>query len=455
MVDEIIVMMAPGHLDAVRGHRRAAAATTRSAGDRSRAATTRNETTLRALDALGDDECNVLFHDAVRPLLTPRIITECFEALEAYHAVDVAIPSADTIIEVGPRQHHPRHPAARGAAPRPDAAGVPVLGASGARTSSPTRTRTSTATDDCTVVLRYLPDVPIWVVRGDERNMKVTDPIDVYLADKLFQLAHTEPPERGTEDDYRAALAGRRWWSSAAATASAPTSAALAEQYGARVFSFSRSSHRHPRRAPRPTSAGRAEQVLAETGRIDFVVNTAGVLPRGTLAETSEETIYAATEVNYLAPVFIAQVVPPAPRGDRRLAAAVHVQLLHPRPQRLQPLLLGEGRDRQPDPGAGRRVGGRRRPGQLHQPRADRAPRCGRRAFGEEPADSLLESEAVARTSLDVLVSDLTGHVIDVRREIPARLTAPAWPVRTRSSGTERTRTTLDRVALRAIFGKA
>ena len=38
------------------------------------------------------------------------------------------------------------------------------------------------------MVLRYLPDVPIWVVQGDERNMKVTEPIDVYLADKLFQL---------------------------------------------------------------------------------------------------------------------------------------------------------------------------------------------------------------------------------------------------------------------------
>src|SRR5690348_17433362 len=34
------------------------------------------------------------------------------------------------------------------------------------------------ATDDCTVVLRYLPDEPIWVVAGEERNMKVTEPID-------------------------------------------------------------------------------------------------------------------------------------------------------------------------------------------------------------------------------------------------------------------------------------
>jgi 2-C-methyl-D-erythritol 4-phosphate cytidylyltransferase len=42
------------------------------------------------------------------------------------------------------------------------------------------------------------------------------------------------------------------------------------------------------------------------------------------------------------------------------------------------------------------------------------------KAFGQEPADSLLESEAVARTSLDVLVSDFTGHVIDVRRDAPS-----------------------------------
>ena len=53
--------------------------------------------------------------------------------------------------------------------------------------------------------------------------------------------------------------------------------------------------------------AAAAAEVLAETGQIDFVVNTAGVLPRGELAETTEETIYAATDVNYLAPIFIAQ----------------------------------------------------------------------------------------------------------------------------------------------------
>ena len=41
------------------------------------------------------------------------------------------------------------------------------------------------------------------------------------------------------------------------------------------------------------------------------------------------------------------------------------------------------------------------------------------KAFGQEPSGSLLSSEAVARTSLDVLLSTLTGHVIDVRQQDP------------------------------------
>jgi 2-C-methyl-D-erythritol 4-phosphate cytidylyltransferase len=40
-------------------------------------------------------------------------------------------------------------------------------------------------------------------------------------------------------------------------------------------------------------------------------------------------------------------------------------------------------------------------------------------AFGAEPEGSLLSSKAVALTSIDVLMSDLTGHVIDVRRVEP------------------------------------
>ena len=41
------------------------------------------------------------------------------------------------------------------------------------------------------------------------------------------------------------------------------------------------------------------------------------------------------------------------------------------------------------------------------------------KAFGAEPPEDLLDAAEVARTSVDVLVSDVTGQVIDVRRPAP------------------------------------
>ena len=414
MVDEVIVMMAPGHLDAVR-------AIVRDGGYRKvsqilEGGETRNQTTQRALAAIGDEDSHVLLHDAVRPLLSARIVTDCFEALEEHSAVDVAIPSADTIIEVGPdntiRNIPPRAALRRGQTPQAFRASV-IRRAYALADRDPG----FKATDDCTVVLRYLPEEPIWVVRGDERNMKVTDPIDVYLADRLFQLTHTEAAEGISEEDYRTALSGRSVVVFGGSYGIGADVCRLAEQYGARVFSFSRSATgTHVER--RADLVAAAEHVMAETGRIDHVVNTAGLLPRGTLAETSEETVYAATDVNYLAPVFMAQVFLP------HLAATGGSLLLYTSSS------YTRGRS-----GYSLYSSAKAATVNLTQALADEWAEDGvrvncinpertgtpmrTRAFGQEPAGSLLESEAVARTSLDVLVSDFTGHVIDVRREMP------------------------------------
>jgi len=415
MVDEVVVMMAPGHLDAVRAIVRTGGYQKVSAIEEG--GQTRNETTQRALARIGDDDSHVLFHDAVRPLLSPRIVTECFEALEEHPAVDVAIPSADTIIEVAPdntiREIPPRATLRRGQTPQAFRSSV-IRRAYALAAEDPG----FEATDDCTVVLRYLPDVPIWVVRGDERNMKVTDPIDVYIADKLFQLTHTEAPEGISEDDYRTALSGRTVVVFGGSYGIGADICRLAEQYGARVFAFSRSSTgTHVER--RTDLVAAADLALAESGRIDHVVNTAAMLPRGTLAESSEETIYSATDVNYLAPVFIAQVFHPhlAVTGGSLLlftsssytrgrsgyslyssAKAATVNLT----QALADEWASDGV----------------RVNCINPERTATPMRT--KAFGQEPADSLLEPEAVARTSLDVLVSRFTGHVIDVRREVPA-----------------------------------
>jgi 2-C-methyl-D-erythritol 4-phosphate cytidylyltransferase len=43
------------------------------------------------------------------------------------------------------------------------------------------------ATDDCGIVLRYLPEVPVHVVAGSERNIKITYRRDLTIAEALLR----------------------------------------------------------------------------------------------------------------------------------------------------------------------------------------------------------------------------------------------------------------------------
>jgi 2-C-methyl-D-erythritol 4-phosphate cytidylyltransferase len=414
MVDEIIIMMAQGHLDAVRTIVRAGGYD--KVVDILEGGETRNDTTWKALERIGEDECNVLFHDAVRPLLAPRIIQECFEALATYPAVDVAIPSADTIVEVGDdntiREIPPRASLRRGQTPQ--AFRLSVIREAYVRAG---KDPDFTATDDCTVVLRYVPEAPIVVVHGDERNMKVTEPIDVYLADKLFQLTSNDLPAPGSPETYREALAGKTMVVFGGSYGIGADIAALAASFGAEVFTFSRSStNTHVER--RADIAAAARDVVAKTGRVDFVVNTAGVLPRGALIETSEETVYAATEINYIAPVFIAQEFHPHLRETQgslllftsssytrgRSGYSLYSSAKAATVNLTQALADEWAEDRV-------------RVNCVNPERTATPMRT--KAFGAEAPGSLLDSEVVARAALDVLISQETGHLVDVRKDDP------------------------------------
>lgn len=412
-VDEIIIMMAQGHLDAVR-------AIVRSGGYQKvsqilEGGETRNQTTLLALDAL-DPECKVLLHDAVRPLVSARIISDCFAALDEYDAVDVAIPSADTIIEVTPqdtiKKIPPRSQLRRGQTPQ--AFRVSVLQQAYAHAGND---KGFVATDDCTVVLNYLPDVPIGVLPGDERNMKITEPIDIYLAEKLFQLMGSEAPAGRDETDYRRALRGKVMVVFGGSYGIGSDIARLATEFGAHVSVFSRSaSNTHVERRADVVAA--ATEALAEHGRIDFVVNAAGVLPRGPLLDATEEEVYSATEVNYLAPVFIAQAFH-APLRESRGSLLLFTSSSYTRGRASYSLYSSAKAaivnltQALADEWAGDRI----RVNCINPERTATPMRT--KAFGEEPAGSLLESEAVARASIDTLLGRGTGHVVDLRLTDP------------------------------------
>src|SRR5689334_8401266 len=97
-VDAVLVVMAASHADQVRdalvadGYRKLAGVIP--------GGPTRVESTRRAISELGSDECDVLFHDAARPLVDQRIIADCAAGPAAHRAVGVAAPSSDTIAGV-------------------------------------------------------------------------------------------------------------------------------------------------------------------------------------------------------------------------------------------------------------------------------------------------------------------------------------------------------------------
>jgi len=183
-VDAITIVMAEDHLDA-------ALAIVKMGGydDKVTAVVpgglTRSDSTVAALATLGDNPCLVLVHDAARPLVTARIISDCFESLASYPVVNVAIESADTIVAVD-TDGRVRDTLDRSLLRRvqtPQGFRSEVLREAYALAA---RDPHFTATDDCGVVMRYLPDQPVVVVPGDERNLKVTTPVDLQVVAALL-----------------------------------------------------------------------------------------------------------------------------------------------------------------------------------------------------------------------------------------------------------------------------
>jgi 2-C-methyl-D-erythritol 4-phosphate cytidylyltransferase len=126
----------------------------------------------------------VLLHDAARPLVTQRVIADCVAALRTHDAVGTAVPTADTIVIAadGVMSHvPPRETLLRCQTPQCFRLSV-IARAHELAAADPE----FIPTDDCGVVLRYLPDIPVHVVPGSERNIKVTYPGDLAIAEALL-----------------------------------------------------------------------------------------------------------------------------------------------------------------------------------------------------------------------------------------------------------------------------
>lgn len=184
-IDQVVIVTAPEFMDRVKDIVKAngwTKVTAVLAGGKERF-----DSSLAAVRHFADQpETVMLFHDAARPLVSDRIITDTLKAMEQYDAVDVAIPAVDTIVQCNRKGTYMESIQDRNLLWR-------------MQTPQGFRQKTIqeayqialkdphfTATDDCGTVLRYLPDVKVGIVRGSERNIKLTYADDLSLLEFLL-----------------------------------------------------------------------------------------------------------------------------------------------------------------------------------------------------------------------------------------------------------------------------
>lgn len=201
-VDEIVVVMAADFVAEARrmldgkyakvGHIIAGGddrpGSTRRAIDLLSRTCAKNDTSQPSTSAAdGEPDCNVLFHDAARPLVGQRTIADCVAGLAQCQALGVVVPTADTIVRLAggvmvsipPREE-------LGRCQTPQGFRLSVIRRAYELAEPDRAAGTLRATDDCGMVLRYLPDVEVRAVGGSERNLKITYPEDLRIAESLL-----------------------------------------------------------------------------------------------------------------------------------------------------------------------------------------------------------------------------------------------------------------------------
>lgn len=370
----------------------------------------RADSSWSAIQSLDIDECNLIFHDAVRPFVSNRIIDDCITALEQWNAVDVVVDPTDTIVKVKDNQIMSipdRRQLARGQTPQAFKKTI-IEEAYKKFMTDPERI----AFDDCGIVLKYLPNEPIYTVKGEERNFKVTHQQDLYLADNFIKdglINHTHDDidalERKLSNKVVVIFGG--------SSGIGESLVAQCRDVGANVYSFSRRNGCDITQVEQISDA--LVKIKKSEGRIDFVINTVGVLVKKPLAFVSTEEVISSCGINYIGAINIARASYEYLKESRGMlinftsssftrgragyslyssSKAAIVNLTQALSEEWQSTDV--------------------KVNCINPERTDTPMR--RKNFGIEPPDSLLTASYVAQSTLSVMASHCTGQIILIRK---------------------------------------
>ncbi len=379
--------------------------------------TERYQSSLAAICAYEEeaeaDDIRLLFHDAVRPFVSHRIISDVLGALENYGSVDTATPAVDTVIRVDAATNTIEDVPDRSLlrlGQTPQGFHYRVIKEAYDRALADVNFKT---TDDCGVVLRYAPQYKTVVVDGEPSNRKLTYSDDLLVMDKLLQTNAGRNLREGGEAIALSTLKDRTVIVFGGTSGIGASISRMATGFGANVVSIGRSS------GVDITRSDDVRRLLAETaetyGRVDAVVNTAGILSRQPLANMSADEIDNDIRTNFLGPVTIASISHEFLRRTRghllffssssytygrafySTYSASKAAVVN-----LTQALADEWND------DGIKVNC------VNPARAKTPMRT--KAFGIEPEGSLLDPDEIATKSLNILTGDTSGHIYDIVR---------------------------------------
>ncbi|MBQ7450488.1 2-C-methyl-D-erythritol 4-phosphate cytidylyltransferase [bacterium] len=365
---------------------------------------TRKDSSCIRVSSIEDKEANVIIHDCARLFVTQRIIKDCVTALEKYNAVDVAIPTADTIIKVKDNiiESIPeRKYLLRGQTPQ-------CFKLSLIKKAHELAKNDNNFTDDCGLILKYCLD-DVYVVEGNTENIKITYTSDIFMADRLFQVRSTLFPKEKdlseVKDKIIAVFGGTSGIGESIVN--------MAKKYGAKVYP---SSSRTGVDVTKYSDVKRfLKEIYDKEGKIDSVINSAGVLKIGKLLDRDIDDIKNDININYIGSINTSKASIPylqETKGSILMFAsssytrgralystysstkAAIVNLV----QALSEELISDGI----------------RINVINPERTATPMRY--RALGNEPEESLLEADKVAEASIKTILSNLTGQVVDVKK---------------------------------------
>ncbi|HCO1769865.1 TPA: bifunctional cytidylyltransferase/SDR family oxidoreductase, partial [Escherichia coli] len=370
----------------------------------------RFDSTYSALQGLEgeDNNSNILLHDAVRPLINESIINNCIDALRNFEAVDVVIPSADTLVEVyddGCISNIPNRAIMR-RGQTPQAFKLGTLKQAYQRAINAQR---FSFTCDCGVVRSMVPGVRVATVVGAESNMKVTHPIDLFIAEKLLQEANKISFNTGDNLDYIKDKNIIIFGGNSGIGLEIKKAAIL---LGANVEIASRSFNNVDIECVKNYLA----QMEKKLGCIDYIINTAGVLIKKPIDMLTNEEVHTLININFIGAVNIAM----ASKQYLKKSSGMLLNFTSSSYTRGRSYYALYSSSKAAIVNFTQAIAEEWSSENIKvnciNPERTATP-MRTINFGIEPAELLLDPRDVALTSLKVLGADSTGLIIDVRKD--------------------------------------